>query len=96
MALQANTDFRYNSGIATVFCELYLRVFIRFLIWVVTVTGFFLKEADKELQQYTTDDGLPSNVIYGILEDSYGRLWVGPNQGLSCFEPENVKCAILR
>lgn len=66
-------------------------------IWVGTRDGLFaLKEADKELQQYTTDDGLPSNVIYGILEDSYGRLWVSTNQGLSCFDPENRKCAILQ
>lgn len=41
--------------------------------------------------QYTTDDGLPSNVIYGILEDSYGRLWISTNRGLSCLSPENRK-----
>ena len=30
-------------------------------------------------------------MIYGILEDSYGRLWVSTNQGLSCFNPDNRK-----
>ena len=46
-------------------------------IWVGTRNGLFgLKENAKELLQYTTVDGLPSNVIYGILEDSYGRLWI--------------------
>ena len=50
-----------------------------------------MREGDKEPLQYTTDNGLPSNVIYGILEDSYGRLWVSTNQGLSCFNPDNRK-----
>ena len=34
---------------------------------------------------------MPSNVIYGILEDSYGRLWISTNQGLSCFNPDSRK-----
>ena len=41
--------------------------------------------------QYTTADGLPSNVIYGIMEDAYARLWISTNQGLSCLNPENGK-----
>ena len=41
--------------------------------------------------QYTTENGLPSNVIYGILEDAYGRLWISTNQGLSCLNPESGK-----
>ena len=61
-------------------------------IWVGTRNGLFaLKEGSKDLQQYTTTDGLPSNVIYGILEDAYGRLWISTNQGLCCMNPENGK-----
>ena len=52
---------------------------------------FVLREGNKEPLQYTTDNGLPSNVIYGILEDSYGRLWISTNQGLSCFNPDSRK-----
>ena len=50
-----------------------------------------MKENAKELLQYTAVDGLPSNVIYGILEDSYGRLWISTNQGLSCLTPGSRK-----
>lgn len=61
-------------------------------IWVGTRNGLFaLKERSGELQQYTTNNGLPSNVIYGILEDAYGRLWISTNLGLSCLNPENGK-----
>ena len=61
-------------------------------IWIGTRSGLFaMKEGSKELLQYTTADGLPSNVIYGIMEDAYARLWISTNQGLSCLNPENGK-----
>ncbi|MCP5102967.1 MAG: histidine kinase, partial [bacterium] len=36
---------------------------------------------------YTAQDGLPDNMIYGILEDSGGCLWLSTNKGLSRFDP---------
>ncbi|MBI9050579.1 MAG: hypothetical protein JEZ00_14255 [Anaerolineaceae bacterium] len=43
----------------------------------------------EKFQRYTMQDGLPNNVIYGILDDEYGRLWLSTNKGLSCFEPKS-------
>jgi len=37
---------------------------------------------------FTERDGLPDNVIYGMLEDDLGRLWMTTNHGLSRFDPE--------
>lgn len=44
---------------------------------------------------YTVDDGLPDNVVYGILPDSTGRLWLSTNRGLSVFSPETRQFVTL-
>ncbi len=35
---------------------------------------------------FTMKDGLPNNVIYGILEDANGNLWMSTNWGISMFD----------
>jgi DNA-binding NtrC family response regulator len=42
----------------------------------------------KKVKHFTTDDGLPSNAIYGILEDEKGNLWLSSNNGISRFNPQ--------
>lgn len=38
--------------------------------------------------RYTSLDGLPSNNIHRIYEDSHGRFWVGTRRGLALFDRE--------
>jgi signal transduction histidine kinase/ligand-binding sensor domain-containing protein/DNA-binding response OmpR family regulator len=40
---------------------------------------------NKKFSHYTVDNGLPNNVIYGILPDETGNLWMSTNKGLSRF-----------
>lgn len=62
------------------------------VFWIGTREGVYgYDEIKKELKQYTTVNQLPNNVVYGILEDSFGRLWMSTNKGLSCLDPETGK-----
>ncbi|HRH59969.1 MAG TPA: triple tyrosine motif-containing protein, partial [Chitinophagaceae bacterium] len=42
---------------------------------------------EKTVEHYSIADGLPNNVVYGILPDKAGNLWMSTNKGLSCFTP---------
>jgi signal transduction histidine kinase len=41
--------------------------------------------ATLESRLFTTKEGLPNNIIWGILEDNAGNLWLSTNSGLSRF-----------
>jgi len=63
------------------------------VLWVGT-NGGGLARFDVRTQQfetYTTKDGLPNDVIYGILGDTRNNLWIGTNQGLVHFDPRTEK-----
>ncbi len=58
------------------------------MIWIGTRQGLFRYDYNKgEFRHYTTADGLPNDMVYGILEDDLGRLWLSTNKGLSCLDP---------
>jgi two-component system, sensor histidine kinase and response regulator len=63
------------------------------IIWIGTRGGGLNRFDTKTgiFQDYTEKDGLPNNVIYGILEDGYGNLWISTNAGLAKFNPETEK-----
>lgn len=59
------------------------------ILWLGTAGGG-LNRFDLETESFshfTTADGLPDNVIYGILNDRQNRLWMSTNQGLARFNP---------
>ncbi len=45
--------------------------------------------ATQGFVHYRVRDGLPNDVIYGIMEDDQGHLWMTTNNGLSRFDPES-------
>ncbi len=59
-------------------------------LWVGTAGGGLncLDKTKLTFTHFTEKDGLPNNVIYGILPDGHGCLWLSTNRGLSRFDPQ--------
>ncbi|MCP5060980.1 MAG: hypothetical protein GY936_00755, partial [Ignavibacteriae bacterium] len=66
------------------------------ILWVGTIGGglnklTILMKSDTldniKFKNYTENDGLSNNVIYGILGDDAGDLWLSTNNGISRFTP---------
>lgn len=59
------------------------------IIWLGTSGGGLNKFNidDETFIHFTEKDGLPNNVVYGILPDRKGNLWLSTNKGLSRFNP---------
>lgn len=48
-----------------------------------------LYKGRAKFESYTEKDGLPANLIYGILEDQEGNIWISTTKGLSKFNKKN-------
>ncbi|MGB5275150.1 MAG: two-component regulator propeller domain-containing protein, partial [Flavobacteriaceae bacterium] len=59
------------------------------ILWIGTNGGGLnaLDTAEETFYRYTTDDGLANNVIYAILPDVQGNLWLSSNKGITKFTP---------
>ena len=59
------------------------------VLWIGTAGGGLNKFNPKTetFTHYREKDGLPNDVVYGVLEDSRGYLWLSTNKGLSRFDP---------
>jgi signal transduction histidine kinase/streptogramin lyase len=59
-------------------------------VWVGTYGFGFQKFNPKDGTSFmfTERDGLPNNVVYGILEDNHRNLWMSTNKGIAKFNPQ--------
>jgi signal transduction histidine kinase/CheY-like chemotaxis protein/AraC-like DNA-binding protein len=55
-------------------------------LWVCTKGGGInrMDKASETFLRYSKKDGLPNNVVYGILADDDGNIWGSTNKGLFC------------
>jgi ligand-binding sensor domain-containing protein/DNA-binding CsgD family transcriptional regulator len=61
-------------------------------IWIGT-EGKGLYKLDKKsnkINNYTVENGLPSNIIQSVIEDAHEKLWIGTSLGLCLFDPKNI------
>jgi signal transduction histidine kinase/DNA-binding response OmpR family regulator/ligand-binding sensor domain-containing protein len=58
-------------------------------LWVGTRGGGFslFNPQNGHFTNYTREEGLPNEVVYGILKDENGKLWMSTNRGIACFDP---------
>ncbi|MBS4029361.1 MAG: hypothetical protein KGZ58_12090 [Ignavibacteriales bacterium] len=61
------------------------------ILWIGT-DGGGLNRFDKttgECEHFTEKNGMPNNVVYAVLSDSTGNLWMSTNNGICKFNPRN-------
>ncbi|MGB4974593.1 MAG: two-component regulator propeller domain-containing protein, partial [Cyclobacteriaceae bacterium] len=61
------------------------------ILWLAMADGAGLNRFDTKTgiaTHVTIKDGLPSNTLYGILEDDNGTLWISTNNGISNYDPD--------
>ncbi|MCP4726157.1 MAG: response regulator [bacterium] len=49
----------------------------------------------EEFDHITMQDGLPDNMIYGILEDNDGKFWISTNNGLVNLDVEDLSMSVF-
>lgn len=66
-------------------------------LWFSTIGGGLIRLSPdrKTFKKYTTKNGLPSDVLFGMLEDDAGQLWIGSTKGLIRFDPRTEKSRIF-
>ncbi len=76
------------------------RIYGKFLVGIAFFLGFTCTAIEAFSQEaiffrYDITNGLPTNTIYQIQEDSLGRIWIGHDKGISVFngiEFKNFEC----
>ncbi|MFK7936167.1 MAG: two-component regulator propeller domain-containing protein [Saprospiraceae bacterium] len=65
---------------------LYIYLFLQFFI-----IGLTAQSDNFIFQRYTQENGLPSNAIYSLVQDSSGFLWIGTDKGLCRYDGYNFQ-----
>jgi ligand-binding sensor domain-containing protein len=54
-----------------------------------------IKEFSTAVESFTTKDGLSDDVVFAILQDREGNIWVGTKNGLDRFRKTNLMPVVL-
>ena len=49
-----------------------------------------VNDQDYSFRNFSQQDGLPSDVVYGVKSDAAGRIWLSTNNGLTRFDPATL------
>lgn len=67
------------------------KIFVRHTITVICMLFALQAEANMQFRHFTVDDGLSSNAVFSIVQDSTGFVWAGTREGLSRFDGKHFK-----
>lgn len=61
-------------------------------LWIATFGGGLNRynDEDKSFTHFSTDNGLPSNIVWAVLQDDQKSFWLSTDKGLCKFDPENL------
>jgi len=90
----SDTDFAISDNrITALLLDTLASTETKTVLWIGTYTGGLNKlviqtnpatgQILENFQNFTTSDGLPNDVIYGLLQDRPGNLWMSTNKGLA-------------
>ncbi|PIY90698.1 MAG: hybrid sensor histidine kinase/response regulator, partial [Candidatus Nealsonbacteria bacterium CG_4_10_14_0_8_um_filter_35_10] len=59
--------------------------------WIGTIGGGlnYINHKTNEITSFTTKEGLSNNIVYDIIDDNFGNLWLSTNCGISSFNLKN-------
>ncbi|MGL4519789.1 MAG: hybrid sensor histidine kinase/response regulator transcription factor [Phocaeicola sp.] len=61
-------------------------------IWAGTSNGlYYIDRRERKIKHYTTQNGLPNNIICSISQDKFHHIWVSTYMGVSQFDTEERK-----
>ena len=68
------------------------------VIWLGTnADGIFLIEPDGMLADHFNErDGLASNDVWGVSEDSKGRIWLATYKGINIYDQQTERLSLLK
>lgn len=104
MSTEGKSFMRYNylTGVITTWKDVHaLSRTSRFFLfhnndlWIATDDGLIQADANSKVVRklWSTEDGLPNNVIYGIVADGENKIWLSSNRGLSLLDFKNKTCS---
>ncbi len=66
--------------------------FLLFVVLIISWSGYLLGQGQEyNYAQYTIADGLPTNYVYGVIEDDNGSIWAYTENGISKFDGYQFK-----
>ena len=65
--------------------------FVRIITLLLFATNIFAEDYNHLFLHYTTEDGLSSNNVQDITEDTHGFIWLSTHYGISRFDGKEFK-----